>query len=526
MDELIGKIIANAVEDAGRYPFLFVGSGLSRRYANAPDWEGLLSTVCNSVLDDKYAFSRYRSQAKIDVRNGLAESELPHVATLMENDVNNALFSKAEFERFRTNHQEEFTTGTSPMKLYVADALKALDIPASEELDLLSKAGSERIAGVITTNYDRFCETVFPEFKPYVGEADLLFTEQCFSQEIYKIHGSVSNPESMVLTGADYAEFNRRRKYLAAKLLTIFIEYPVVFLGYSIQDENIKAILKEISECLSSDKMERLQRRMIFVQHGSETKIGTHSMAFGDKMMSMTQITTDDFASIYCALLKTRKTYSTKLLRELRGSVFRLAEKIDPASDIVVSGIDNVLNNLTPDQKLVVGLSLSPTNVGRPITPEDIFEDVVLDNLHYDPKFITEWYLNKFVRQLPNNMPVFKYVKDLDGEVGKDIATYLPKLTSLDSFRTKTIRSGMAAIRNKFSESLSINGLIAACNPKPAFVFVPYLEEGEIDVDELEAMLKGALQPLMESPDDKLSLLKDSYFRKCVRIYDFLRYHQ
>ena len=212
-------------------------------------------------------------------------------------------------------------------------------------------------------------------------------------------------------------------------------------------------------------------------------------------------------------------------IRELRGSVFRLAERIDPTLDVVVSGIDNVLNNLDPEQKIVIGLSVSPTSIGRPISPEDIFEDVVLDNLHYDPKFIVENYLNMFVRRNPNNMPVFKYTRELSGDVvGKDIAAYLPTLTSVDSYRSNTMRKSMPSTRRRFEAALSVMGIAEACAPNSPFPFIPCLEEDEIGVDDLEKVLKQALIDVEGDQAAKKKLLKDSNFRKCIRIYDFLRY--
>ena len=524
MDERIKDVITRAVQDASRYPFLFIGSGLSRRYTGAPGWEGLLSEVCDEVLESPYAYAGYKSRAKIAVQNNEAESELPLVATLMENDVNQALFTSDTFSDFRNLHAGELTGEASPLKIYVADKIASYVMNVSGEAEKLADAGKEKIAGIITTNYDQMCETLFPEFAAYVGESDLLFSDQTYSQEIYKIHGSVTRPGSIVLTSADYAEFAQKRKYLSAKLLTLFVEYPVIFLGYSIQDENIRSILGDICECLPDDKLERLSRRLIFVQHANETTVGELAMSFGSRTLTMTKIATDDFGSIYEALQASRRMYSTKFIRELRGSVFRLAEHIDPTSDVIVSGIDNVLNNLSPEQKIVIGLSVSPTSVGKPISPEDIFEDVVLDNLHYDPKFIVENYLNMFVRRNPNNMPVFKYTRGLGDMVGKDIAEYLPTLTSVDSYRSNTMRKSMSSTRRRFEDTLSVIGIAEACAPNSPFPFIPCLEEDEIDVDDLEKALKHALIDVEGDQAAKKKLLKDSNFRKCIRIYDFLRY--
>lgn len=248
-------------------------------------------------------------------------------------------------------------------------------------------------------------------------------------------------------------------------------------------------------------------------------------MSFGDKFSSMTCIETDDFGSIYSELLATRKMYDTRMIREMRGSIFHLVERLDPSSPIVVSGVDNVLNNLAPNQRIVVGFSMSPSGVGKPIRPEDIFEDVVLDNLRYDNKFVVENYLNAFVKRNPWGMPVFKYIRDLDAnEIGKYVAAYIPKVTSVDSFRNKTIRSHMASTRKKFEGALSVRGLVDACGLDRVFEFIPSLSDQNINADELEDALKSAMIKTEDDPTARKRLLKNSPFRKCVMIYDFLRY--
>ncbi len=524
MDQKIERAIRKAVNDAERYPFLFIGSGLSLRYTGSPNWMGLLKSVCDGVLGDRFAYARYSAHARADFQNGVSPSELPRVATLMEPDINHALLESPRFEEFRRKHEDTLLAGASPLKTYVAELVSQFDIHESDETRALARVGVDKVSGVITTNYDTLCEALFPSYKVYIGEGSLLFSEPSFAQEIYQIHGSTSEPDSMVLTEADYREFSERRKYLAAKLLTIFVEYPVIFIGYSIQDENIKSILADVCECVPADKLERLRNRMVFVQHGATTSVSDHTMDLNGHMLSMTSITTDDFMSIYEALLQSQRMYSPKVIRELKGSVFKLAERIDPKSEVVTSGFDAVLDHIQPDQKIAIKVAFSNERIGIPISREDIFQDVVLDDLHQDPSFVVRNYLSRYVRSTPNTMPVFKYVRGLGADVERRVREYADGLTSIDSFRTISIRSSMPATHKRFAGHTSVAGLAKECDPHQLFYFIPQLADDEIDVDELEKTLRDALLATEEGSDKRKQLLKNSYYRKCVRIYDFLRY--
>ena len=68
--------------------------------------------------------------------------------------------------------------------------------------------------------------------------------------EIFKVHGCVTDPVSLVFTQGNYDQFIRKKKYLSAKLLTYFSEHPLIFVGYGAGDPNIKAILSDIDEAL------------------------------------------------------------------------------------------------------------------------------------------------------------------------------------------------------------------------------------------------------------------------------------
>lgn len=63
---------------------------------------------------------------------------------------------------------------------------------------------------------------------------------------MYKIHGCVDKPESIIITENDYKSFRERYELIRAQLLSLFIHNPIIFLGYNLGDDNIKTLLKTI----------------------------------------------------------------------------------------------------------------------------------------------------------------------------------------------------------------------------------------------------------------------------------------
>ncbi len=524
----IGVAVREAIESAGRYPFLFIGSGLSRRYLNAPDWEGLLRKVCELAFDgDEYAFPGYMGRAKTAVDRGEASSLYPYVATIMEDDVDKELLSGDRFSGFRLRHRDALLDKASPMRVLVSEIVGSYGFVDCPETESLRAAGLEKVSGIITTNYDSLCETLFPEFECYVGEEDLLFRDPSFAQEIYKIHGSANDPSSMVLTEADYMRFSKKEKYLAAKLLTIFAEYPVIFLGYSLQDENVRSILASVAECVGLDRVDLLAGRMIFVQRSKTgaSSVGTHSMVFGSQQVSMTRVEVDDFSVVYDAISSSRKFYSVKFVKEMRGGIYRLAEKIDPSSEIISSGVDAVLDGMPPDSKVAITISTHPETMGKPVKAADLYEDVVLDNRMLNPKLVVESYLEDLIKHNSGGLPIFKYLSCFDGQLYGRVLEEAEKRQDYESYLNRTQKRDRDKKRDEFKEKsiLSVEGIIREYGTDGAFKYLYVLDEGEIDVDALGKYLKGVL---LKNPSilETSSGSESSEYRRAVRIYDYLRY--
>ena len=160
-----------------------------------------------------------------------------------------------------------------------------------DELAKLKELSNRSLAGIITTNYDRLLEVETEGYKSFVGQEELIFSALQGWAEIYKIHGSVTDPSTILITDKDYREFKEFSPYLTAKLMTIFMEYPIIFMVYSLTDPNIRIILEDLGKCLSKKNLEKLQRRFIYVEHkrGQEdVELFEHSVAIGVDHILMT----------------------------------------------------------------------------------------------------------------------------------------------------------------------------------------------------------------------------------------------
>ncbi|MFY3553305.1 SIR2 family protein, partial [Achromobacter insolitus] len=299
--------------------FLFVGSGFSRRYIGLEDWASLLSRFCVAGKP----FDYYRATA---------DGDLPAAAKLLASDFNQHWWGAKEYEASVRNNKEKITDSTSALRIEISNYLAGLDPVAAvkgahnEEIELLS---SLNVDGIITTNWDLFLEHLFPDYKKYIGQNELLFADPQEIGEIYKIHGCASKPNSLVLTSDDYSEFNDRNAYLAAKLITVFVEHPVVFLGYSLSDPNIGNLLRAISLCIGRDQIEQLRQNLIFVQRprsGEEPGLSDTYLAIDGVQIPLVLVKTNDFSEIYRALAAIRRKIPARVLRYCKEQLYELGK--------------------------------------------------------------------------------------------------------------------------------------------------------------------------------------------------------
>ncbi len=519
--------ILRLLKKTDHLPMLFIGSGMSIRYLGLENWKGLLRKFARLATDNEYAYEMYEQQAKgMECKEGL----LPKLAELIERDFNVRWFRDEQFRESREQSADEISRSVSPLKIEIArhmrDKSMVHDAEYATEIELFKKLEMRSIGGVLTTNYDSFIEDQFSSYSKYIGQEELLFSALHGVAEIYKIHGCYTKPESIVINEADYADFSEKNAYLAAKILTIFLEHPIVFIGYSINDANIENILKSIVKCLSAEHLEKIKEQLIFVvraKAGDAEGISTHSISFeGGKSIEMTRVRLKNYEPLYQALLENQAKYNAPMLRRLKQDIYELVLTNKPTGRMRVINLED---DKLEDVEVVVGVGVL-ADFGQTgyagITAVEIYSDVIFDDRDFDVESIV---LRSLPTLLPRNsiLPINKYLSQYTGEVPERLNSAV--IGDFDGLISSTVKKNRerSGYRNETIDSLRRQLSLERC-----LQVLQYLKEESIEPSALLELIKDVLKAntsaLSTTEHDKQNLKSD--IKRAIRIYDWLQYYK
>lgn len=514
--------IQEVVAQFNTTPFIFAGSGISRRYYGLPDWRGLLTVFAKKINPDDFSYLSYENRAK---QESETSDYLPLVASLIEKDFNEAWFNNCDGIRSESDKVcQSVSAGTSPFKAelchFIASNNQTIE-SYNEEIEKLKKLAKSNIAGVITTNYDAFFESIFTDYKTFVGQDELVFSQLQGIAEIYKIHGSISNESSIIINRADYQLFSEKSKYLAAKLMTIFMEYPIVFMGYSITDSDIRDILKNIVECLPKERLPLMRKRFIFVEYDEneiEAVVSSHSMVFESKTIEMTKITLSDFGMIYEALSKKKAAFPVKILRRFKEELYSFALTSEPSETMRVAPLED--ERIDEDMlAITIGLASTGTyGLARAVDSEKWYRNVILHDSQYTADQLLEFVYVELAKQNSWKLPVWYYLSEANDEyeeIKKKAPNSYNEIVSVDAIKRNNtaIKSrSMIEVWNQEKSNLS--------RALRILVAMPY---EKVEVDDLERVLKEIFEKMPDCLSSGNTGDK-SNVRKLIRIYDFLKY--
>lgn len=512
--------IEQIIKNFNTIPVLFIGSGLSRRYYNLPNWEELLKYFSKKIKDDDFIYSSYVNKAKFsEYKTGL----LPKVAELIQIDFDKKWFENKEIRNLDDEFLIKIKDGVSPFKAEIASYIKNNFIIQDKylsEIKLLKEISKKNISGVITTNYDMFLENTLEGYKKFIGQEELIFSPIQELAEIYKIHGSVEKPESIVITEEDYLKFDKHSAYLAAKLMTIFMEYPIIFMGYSISDSNIQKILESITECISAEKLEQLKNRFIFVEYDEKEKdlqISSHTILINGKAVFMTKIITKDFSKIYSALKIKKAKIPVKVLRTFKEDLYNYTITNNPTANLRVAEIDD---NRIDDEELVMAIG-KVSDLGlkglRGLESNEWYRNIVLNDLDFSADELLQYAYPKLAKMNSAKIPLNKYLKQAENkyEEYEKIAekNTFEKLInkSLRDSRKYLMYSSIIEIWNNEKENL-----------ERSTRFMAELTESQIDLNDLEYVLKELFKNKNILEESQPSIRTN--IRRLISIYDYLKW--
>lgn len=508
-------------------PYLFIGSGISRRYCGAPSWLELLKRLARETRPDReYPFKSYEAEEESGLKQSVMYSR---IASKIESEYNLKFYSGEiapgqEHEGIDYDYAE-----CSPFRRHLAalfERVKQSPMSAElqEELQLLEQASRHSINGVITTNYDCFVESVFPDFDVYIGQEDLLFSQATGFAEIYKIHGCCTKPSSMVLTAGDYEGFERRKAYLVAKLLAIFLENPVIFMGYSCSDPNILGIFETISECVSAENLKKLGKRIFIVEYDEMADtpcISPMLLGLKEKTFSVTRIKTGKYGTIFQHLLNVKRHYDPRMLRRMGRDVYSTVFTNKPVDTVSVVSDSRVFDsqcNFTG--KVIMGFCASNQAGHNVRTSGQVYRHVLFEDADIEYcSFMESWLPRKLKA---NAFPLYFYVRKYREmrpgmELPPEVQKHLSEFCTFDSFLGKKIRTDRGKRQASTLEQIEANW----DELQNRYSKVMMLDREELD----KGRLLSFLRRLLDEHPEFLSNPKAQYIsdlRRLIRLCDFL----
>jgi NAD-dependent SIR2 family protein deacetylase len=114
------------------------------------------------------------------------------------------------------------------------------------------------IKTIITTNYDQLFERAYrKDIHTILTAPDLAQADH--RTELFKIHGDINDPESIIITKSDYRNFfyqNVQHSLVWAAIKARIANKVVVFIGYDLEDDNVLNMFREVFEQLGTHRKE------------------------------------------------------------------------------------------------------------------------------------------------------------------------------------------------------------------------------------------------------------------------------
>lgn len=338
--------LENYFERYKTHPIMFIGTGFSMRYLKGSfSWEELLKEICTNITDNNEVYYDLKAECK---DNDIYDFPMLASKISVLLDVEAKKDRNGKFKEVNDEYYSLCEKGViiNRLKIYIAQIFNSYELKegCSDEITAF-KSSCKNISSIVTTNYDTLIEDI-TKFVPLIGN-DIMLKNNYGS--IYKIHGCKTDPNSIVITSQDYNLFETKYELIRAQLIAFFIHNPIIFMGYSVNDNNIKEILETIFSYVpaNSQLAEEIRNNFLLVeweQNSTNTIVTDHDITLASGVqIRINKLKTDDYKMIYEYIEKLNIPISALDIRKVKNVV----KDIESGGNIAVRFLNNIddINN-------------------------------------------------------------------------------------------------------------------------------------------------------------------------------------
>lgn len=446
------------------YPIVFIGSGMSKRYLrNSPTWTDLLEEYWNRLNQPQNFYSYLRTinnEYKDTPQDQLDFLTNTKVGTEIERLFNDSFFN-GQVSVSHLTIKEAQQNHVSPFKYDLANRFKSTDIRDDidlEEFELFNTL-LQKSRIIVTTNYDSLVEDTIANNssqkpKIYIGNSGFFDESSEGWSEIYKIHGSSTSPSSIMINQADYDEYDKNSILISAKILSSMIDSPIVFLGYSLTDRDIRKLLTDFSKQLPQEDTRKSANRIFVIEYKeNEQTLDEQIVRDNDLNFNYTLIQTDNYKELYSKIGQIDEGVTPFEVRRFQHVIKKIivtsGQKKSLDSYLVrPADLNNLENKIDDGKPIVVALGDTKHIFVNP-TPTSYLSDYILQKF----EILSEVALRFVAReQQSGRYPILHHLQNVDLEK-----------TKLEDFEKSNITNRL----NRDEESfISIKGKINRNNQK------------------------------------------------------------
>lgn len=535
--EILKSDIFEKLISKNEFPILFIGSGISKRYLQEfPSWVKLLELFWQELNEPTDFYGQYNIlKTRIIGENpGVSTKEIEYLTntkfTTLINTKYNKMFNEGGIIIDGFSTKDSFDTGIPPFKMSIVNKFSSYQIEddLSDELELYKKALLKSQI-IITTNYDTFIEDKYNSesqygIKKYVGQSGF-FEETVGYAELYKIHGCVTKPQSIVITENDYINYDQNSILISAKVISMLLNSPIIFFGYSLTDLNVRKYIKDFASSIGVDDAVSLEDKLIVIDWAEgEDRLLEEVIYDPELKCRFTYIRTDNYSAIYEYIHRINQGVAPSEIRKFKHIIKQIvidAGKQGELKSVLVSPlelerIEEILaSGGIVDQNLIVALGDSRIIFKIP-NILTYLEDYIFEK----NELTSDVALRFLAKEPPSGRYPFKRYLTLD-IIEKSSLHHYEKVKLKQRLELQgNLEDQIASIRPTYRKDYNLLNEIMACGfgEDREYVTIAYNIK-KLDINDVEKYLKEKVESLVKNGEARIN----TNLRRLMLVYDLIK---